>query len=145
MIVLILTAEDFNTVTMPSLYVAMYQSEHGVYEHWALYLQNNTTDTVYEVVGELPNFKTNVLLKSPSATKRHKRSVFLCDINETDIALFETVLATLIPANSPEGWNCQNYVLDVIEELEEKKVINKGDEAYIEAKKQLNEHFGPLL
>ncbi|MCJ1422919.1 hypothetical protein MMC29_000799 [Sticta canariensis] len=129
---------------MPSLSVAMYQSEHGVYEHWALHLQNNTTDTIYEVVGELPNFQTHVLLKSPSATKRHKRSVFLCNINETDMALFENVLATLAPANSPEGWNCQNYVLDVIDELEEKGVIENSNEAYIEAKKQLSEHFGPL-
>lgn len=129
---------------MPNLYVAMYQSQHGVYEHWALYLQHDLIDTIYEVIGQLPDFRPNVLLKNPSATTRHKRNIFLYDISVADITEFENVLLTLTPANTPESWNCQNYVMDVLGELENKKVIDKDDAAYIEAKKELMKHFGPL-
>ena len=78
--------------------------------------------------------------RPPSATSEK----FLNDINATDIAEFENLLPTLTLANSPENWNCQNYVMDVIEALEEKGVIDKDDVANTKAKKQVKEHFGPL-
>ncbi|MCJ1465058.1 hypothetical protein MMC07_003674 [Pseudocyphellaria aurata] len=128
---------------MPNLYVAMYHSEHGIYEHWALYLETDK-DTIYEVVGELPNFKLNVLFKHPTATKRHKRSILIYTLNDVELQGFENVLATVVPGNTGPHWNCQNYVIEVLEQLEEKGVIKKDNEAYNEARKQLQAYFGPL-
>lgn len=123
----------------------MYQPADGNYEHWALYLQNLPKHTIYEVLGHPLDFKTNVLLKEPSATKRHKRSIFLYDLCTDDIPAFEHVLSTVKPVNSTRTWNCQYYVLDVLEALEEKGVIDKEDEAYIEGKNQAKKYFGPTL
>lgn len=130
---------------MPNLYVAMYHSAKGIYEHWALFLENDK-DTIYEVIGEIPTFKPNVLFRNPAHTKKHKRNVLLYNIKPNDMPDFENVLAAMKmdkQESNPE-WNCQNYIVEVLEALEEKGVINKDDEAYVEAKKQVMEHFGPL-
>lgn len=130
--------------TMPNLYVAMYEPADGIYEHWALYLQTDSQDTTYEVIGHPCDYTSRVLLKHPSATTRHKRSVFLYSIRAADIPEFERVLSTLTPANSPRSWNCQSYVLDVLNALGEHGVIDKDDVAYMEAKNRLvSEHLGP--
>ncbi|KAL8838834.1 MAG: hypothetical protein Q9170_001989 [Blastenia crenularia] len=129
---------------MPNLYVAMYRPVTGNYEHWALYLENESQHTIYEVAGEYPNFKPNVISAKPTSTSRHKRSILVYDISAVDISTFEEVVAAMVPQNDIVEWNCQDYVIEVLEKLEEECVVDLDDKAYSSAKKQVKKHFGPL-
>ena len=73
-----------------------------------------------------------------------KRTIFVYDINETDIPEFGKAISAVKPQNSISHWNCQDYVIEVLEKLEEECVIDEDDKAYISAKKQVKKHFGPL-
>jgi len=129
---------------MPKLYVAMYRPVAGNYEHWALYLENNSEHTIYEVTGEYPHFKLNVVPGKPTSTNRHRTSIFVYDVNATDIPDFKNAISSMKPNNSISHWNCQDYVIESLDKLEEECVIDGDEKAYISAKKQVKTHFGPL-
>lgn len=116
----------------------------GNYEHWALYLENQSEHTIYEVTGESPRFKPNVISGKPTSTNRHRRTIFVYDINENDIPAFKKAISAVKPQNSISHWNCQDYVIEALEKLEEECVVDEDEKAYISAKKQVKKHFGPL-
>lgn len=50
---------------MPELYIAIYQPKEGNYKHWALYLENGSEHTIFEVIELYPNFERNVMSGKP--------------------------------------------------------------------------------
>ena len=44
-----------------------------------LYFEN-----IYEVTGEHPHFKPNVISGKPTSTSRHERTIFVYEINDTE-------------------------------------------------------------
>ena len=122
----------------------MYTPVEGNYEHWALYLENGSEHTIYEVTGETPSFKTNVVNTEPKSTRRHKRNIFIADILPTDLPEFHEAVKIVKPDNSTVHWNCQDYVLEIIDQLEENMVVNKDDGEYQDAMKEVKSYFGPL-
>src|SRR5438876_9890747 len=130
---------------MPKLHVAMYRPVEGNYEHWALHLENGSENTIYEVTGESPSFVTSVIQSKPSATNRHKRSIFLSNINATDMPTFKDAISTIQPNNGVSLWNCQDYVLELLEKLEEECIIDGDDDQYVENKKKVKSYFGPQI
>lgn len=129
---------------MPRLYVAMYQPLTGNYEHWALYLQDNDNHNLFQDVGAHPTFTANVTIAEPASTARHKRSIFVSDINTIDLDALEQAVGAVVPDNSVVHWNCQDYVMELLEKFEEEYIVDADEEAYISAKKELMEHYGPL-
>lgn len=125
---------------MSKLFVAMYRPRKGNHEHWALYLE--AEQKIYEVTGQYPNFELNVLTgKKPESTDRHSRSIFVWDV--TDISGFKKAVASVEPDNEVVHWNCQDYVIEVLEKLEEECIVDDDDEDYITAKRRIKRHFGP--
>ncbi len=57
---------------------------------------------------------------------------------------FLFMISAVKPQNSVSHWNCQDYVIEALEKLEEECVIDDDEKAYISAKKQVKKHFGPL-
>lgn len=121
---------------MPRLYVAMYKPITGNYEHWALYLEDNDN--------QHPTLTANVTIAKPTSTERHKRSIFISDINTIDLEELGEAVGAVVPDNSVVHWNCQDYVMEVLEKFEEECIVDADEEAYIGAKKELMEHYGPL-
>lgn len=128
---------------MPQLFVAMYR-QGGNYEHWALYLDHSPDrGMIYEVIGDNPDFRTNVFSGNPRSTVRHQRNILMYDIEDVDIPAFRNAIAAVEPDNSIILWNCQDYVIEVLEKLEEEFIIDGDDEDYISAKEEVMEYFGP--
>ena len=49
-----------------------------------------------------------------------------------------------VPDNSLVHWNCQDYVMEVLEKFEEECIVDADDEVYIDVKKRLMEQYGPV-
>ncbi|KAI9855633.1 MAG: hypothetical protein M1813_009679 [Trichoglossum hirsutum] len=130
---------------MPKLHVAMYLPEEGNYEHWGLHLENGSENTIYEITGDSPSFVTNVVQSHPSATNRHKRSIFVAMIDATDMPTFKDAVSTVKPNNEVSLWNCQDYVLELLEKLEEECVIDGEDSQYVNNKEKVKSYFGPQI
>jgi len=130
---------------MARLYVAMYKPIEGNYEHWVLYLENGAEHTIYEVTGEHPSFSKNVTSGRPTSTNRHKRSIFVATVNSSDLPVLREVISGMQPDNSTVHWNCQDYVLEILEKLEEECVIDEEDDEYVTAKRNVKRHYGAQL
>ena len=132
-------------INMPNLSVAMYKPAEGNHLHWALHLEDGLKHSIYEVLGEHPHFKANVITgKKPDHTVRHQRSIFLYEINGTDLLGFEEAIACVKPQNDVVHRNCQDYVIEVLENLEEECIIDGEDRSYVRARKEVKRYFGPL-
>ena len=141
----ILLVSTDSPINMPNLSVAMYRPGEGNLLHWALYLEDGTRHSIYEVLGEHPHFELNVIKgKKPDHTVRHRRSIFVYEINSNDLPGFEKAIACVKPQNDVVHWNCQDYVIEVLEHLEEEFVIDGEDKLYVKAKKEVKRYFGPL-
>lgn len=127
---------------MPKLYVAMYRPVTGNYEYWALYLDG--VHKIYEVTGQSPHFKRNIVSGKPTSSSRHKRSILVANINASDIAEFQSAVSAIKPDNSVTHWNCQDYVIEILEKLEEECVIDGDTKAYKTAKSRVKTYYGPL-
>ena len=130
---------------MPSLSVAMYKPVEGNHLHWVLHLEDASEHTIYEVLGEHLHYSTNIITgKKPDHTIRHRRSIFLYDINKQDLAEFRKTVSSVQPQNDVALWNCQDYVMDLLGRLEEECIIDEDDKSYTKAKKKVKTYFGPL-
>ena len=50
----------------------------------------------------------------------------------------------MTPQNDVCHWNCQDYVIEILDHLEDECIVDGEDESYIKAKKEVKKHFGPL-
>ena len=100
---------------------------------------------IYEVTGESLSFITSVIQSKLSATNCHKRSIFLFNINAMDMLTFKDAISTIQPNNGVSLWNCQDYVLELLEKLEEECIIDGDDDQYVENKKKVKSYFGPQI
>ena len=122
----------------------MYRPAEGNLLHWALHLEDGSRHSIYEALGEYPHFKPNMITgKKPNQTIRHQRSIFVYEINSIDLPGFEEAVAFVKPPKDVVHWNCQDYVIEVLEKLEEECVIDGENKLYVKAKKEVKRYFGP--
>jgi hypothetical protein len=129
---------------MGKLYIAIYKPRYGNYKHWALFLES-TESLVFEVVGEHGTFQKNTIIGSPSSSTRHEKNILVADINEQDVPELKKVVSKVNVDNETMEWNCQDYVLEVLEALKEECIIDEDDAHY---QKGINlaqkKYFGPM-
>ena len=130
---------------MPNLFVAMYKPPRGNFLQWAIYLQDGSEDTIYEVVGENPLFEANIITgRKPEQSTRYQRSIFIYKINPLDVPSLKEKVSSVKLQNDVVHWNCQDYVMETLDLLEEECIIDGEDKSYIKTKKELRKHFGPF-
>lgn len=123
------------------LNVVMYRPRHGNYEHWALYLDNGGEHTIYEVIDEHPRFKKNIVKGRPQNSNRYLRSYQVGTIGADDISAFRSEVQKAKVDNATVHWNCQDYVVELVEALVNECIIDEED--YEKVKSKIHGHFGP--
>jgi hypothetical protein len=129
---------------MPNLYVAMYRPTSGNYEHWALYLIAGERHLLFQVKGQTPNFQKDASTGIPTNSRRHRRNIFLDTITVNDVAAFVRLFGAAEVDNDTSEWDCQDFVMELLEALEEEGVLDPDDEDYKANKELLKEYYGPL-
>lgn len=122
------------------LYVVMYRPRWGNYEHWALYLDNDDEHTIYEVIDEHPRFKKNEGKGRPQHSNRYLRSYQVGTINTDDISTFRSEVAKAKVDNATVHWNCQDYVVELVEQLVTECIIDEED--FEKVKSKILGHLG---
>ena len=115
----------------PKLYVVFYRPRYGNYQHWALYVDDEDVPMIFEVIGQHPNFKRNVV-----KAKAEKSKSFLGK---------ENVASTILVDNETVEWDCQDYVLEILDKLEDDFVLEEDDEDYREARSILKGKRGAIV
>jgi len=71
--------------------------------------------------------------------------IFMDSISPKDIATVQRVAETTAVDNETVEWDCQEYVLDMLETLEKECVVDEDDGYYKTAKTGLKERRGAIV
>ncbi|KAI9802928.1 MAG: hypothetical protein M1825_002159 [Sarcosagium campestre] len=117
----------------------------GNYLHGALYLENGDEKSIYEVTGEHPDFRKNVMQADPAASRRHVRNILVATIETRDIQELVETIDKVHVDNETVEWNCQDYVLETLEALLDECIIDEDDEDCCEGRKRaIDNYYGAL-
>ncbi|KAF4220309.1 hypothetical protein CNMCM8980_007814 [Aspergillus fumigatiaffinis] len=112
------------------VYVAI-SDDGGVYKHWALFIdQAEAEATLLNVRGSDGRFRYETEKRDVRYDESLVELVYLCDVDVAKANTIRNIARTIPVHNEISGWNCQDYVLDLLDELEERKVIDGEDELY---------------
>ncbi|KAF5856677.1 hypothetical protein ETB97_007034 [Aspergillus alliaceus] len=117
---------------MTSLFVAIYHPRYGNYQHWALHLHTATEDLIFEVDGEHPSFQKMTSHGKPSDSENLIMSLLVSEIGDPDVPTVKAVVDAARVDNETLEWDCQEYVLELLEACEEDAVLDRDDEHYVE-------------
>ena len=115
--------------------------------HWALYLDNGSEKIIWQVVGSPGEFeKQQVVGRKPEWTVRHNRSILVATLNNAaDVAAMKEVIRNAEVDNETPLWTCQDYVLEILEKLQEDYIIDEYDEDYEDGVNLAKDrYFGPM-
>ncbi|KAE8353428.1 hypothetical protein BDV28DRAFT_148086 [Aspergillus coremiiformis] len=129
----------------PKLYVAFYRPRYGNYEHWALQLKSDGLSIIFEVIGQHPQFERDILYVKPESSKSFAGKTYVGTISDSDIQMVKEAAESVAVDNETVEWDCQDYVLELLEQLQEDHVLEEDDEDYQEAMKELKSRRGAIL
>jgi hypothetical protein len=114
-----------------SLYVAIY-NDGGVYKHWSLFLDGpkKADKRIFHVMGSDGNFRYDTKNTNARRSQSLLELVYLGEVKASDADRIEDIARRLPVQNNMSGWNCQDYVLDLLEALEEAGIIDGEDSNY---------------
>ncbi|KAL9622067.1 MAG: hypothetical protein Q9160_003566 [Pyrenula sp. 1 TL-2023] len=94
------------------------------------------------VVDEHPNFEKNVFKSRPENSVRFLRSYQVGTISPADLLAYYGEVDRAKVDNDTAHWNCQDYVIEIVEALLEECVIDEED--YLGVRESILSHYGPL-
>ncbi|KAK4613285.1 hypothetical protein CLAFUW4_08792 [Fulvia fulva] len=114
-----------------NLCVALY--DNGVFfKHWALFVngRSNQEKVIFHVQGAEKNFKYESRQGDATTSKKFLESLPLCRIEISKLKDIELAAENTVLHNERRVWNHQDYVLDLLDKLEEEGIVNGDDKEY---------------
>lgn len=120
---------------MPSpvgLHVAIYKEDEGVYKHWGLFVDGPTKDEkiVFQIEGSSTRFRFEREFSNPRTSEGLLELIYLCHVPVDNIGAIDQAAEGATIHNEYPGYNCQDYVLELLGDLERKGLIDGGDVRY---------------
>lgn len=124
--------------------------QFGKYHHWAMQLYNRETDdgTIFEIQGAHPSYEFTTYQCRP----RYYPLRVLKTLRLGQLILSSSGLESIEHAiekqvlvrNDYADWTCQDYILDVLEMLEEEWWLDTDDNEYMDVKEKLRGMRGEI-
>lgn len=123
-------------------WVVRYSSPFGNYCHWALYVDDANNPLIFQVVGEHPFFKSEMIKARPEGSSQYVDRTFVGYIRQSDVKIISAAASRAFVDNDTVEWDCQDYVLDLLDILEEHLIVDLEDEEYQYARDELLDKRG---
>lgn len=94
------------------------------FQRWALCLNADDLDVTFEATGSHPLFQPDVEYSRPEHSKNYVGKVFVATISDEDIQRVYDVSDATPVNNRNVEWDCQDYVLDVLDRLENECILS---------------------
>jgi hypothetical protein len=119
---------------MPStatLHVAIFNDE-SVYKHWAFFVDGptNAQKIILNAMGSSTRYYFEMTNTNARDSKILSELVYLCDVDASEIGRIIEAGKNAIIHNEFPGYNCQDYVLELLNDLESKRIIDGADANY---------------
>ncbi|KAK2792122.1 hypothetical protein FQN51_001917 [Onygenales sp. PD_10] len=142
------TAARATTPSAP-LYTALL-NDGTAFKHWALFLDTPTPNPhsapklLLNALGSSESahgFRYECVVVTPANNPRNNPAlhqlVYLCEVGVGDVERVREVAGSVRIRNDVRGWNCQDFVLEVLGGLEGVGVIEGGEGGYMGRKEGL--------
>lgn len=102
------------------------------YKHWGILIENpeGPESILLQVMGSDGRLRYEPETKDIRTSSALVELVYLCDVDKTKIGSIETVARKVTVQSEIKGWNCQDYVLDLLDALENEAIVDKEDVGY---------------
>ncbi|KAK1138462.1 hypothetical protein N8T08_002497 [Aspergillus melleus] len=110
----------------------------GLYKHWGLFVEGPTDEQkiVLQVEGSTNRFRFERELKNARTADGIVELIPLCEVPLSSISAIDQAAAEAPIHNLYTGYNCQDYVIDLLDILEAMELIS-GEDAQYQAQKAL--------
>jgi len=83
---------------------------------------------IFDVKGRHPNFRRSERQANPRNSRSYIKSIYLAEVREDDIKAFKEAVAATKVDNETSEWDCQDYVLEILDKLEAECLIVDDDD-----------------
>lgn len=92
---------------------------------------------IYRVIGRHGTFQRNVVHTRPDNSIRFEGTIYLGEVADQDFDDFEKTITATNVDNETVEWDCQGYVLEILDNLEDAYIIDGDDETFQKQKQKL--------
>lgn len=113
------------------LFIAIYDPSGGLYHHWAVAINNEATNEwhTYDAVRSYTDgpFVPHYLAVDPRSSVRCRAP--LVDVATCPSTSIDNIHGTIqgVAMQDAQGWNCQNYVFDIMEALVRNNLVTQAE------------------
>lgn len=100
---------------------------------------------VFQVTGQHPEFERNVYYEHPENIEGFIRKLYVGVLGDNDIQRVKDAVESIRVDNETSEWDCQDYVLEILDRLEEEYILEEDDEDYQAAREELKSKRGAIL
>ncbi|OJD12982.1 hypothetical protein AJ78_06497 [Emergomyces pasteurianus Ep9510] len=128
---------------MPStipLSVAIYDNP-GI-KHWSLFIEGDSLNekTLIHLLGARSNYFFNIRTSSDAKnSKSLVEMIFLCHINASEIESIKNTAEKMTIRNDSADYSCQDFILELLNTLEEEAIIDPTNADYADSKQILRQ------
>lgn len=120
------------------LSVAIYPNP-GI-KHWSLYIEtpDDSEKTIIHLLGARQNYFLNV--RTPSDARRSvslEKLVELCRVDASKVEAIKNAAYQLPIRNAVADYSCQDFVIELLNGLEEDGIIDSSSEDYVKSRQDL--------
>jgi hypothetical protein len=110
----------------------------SMFKHWAVFLDGEGNDKfMFHALGGEGRFRFEERKSNARQSKSISEVIELCKVKGPHIGTVKRIARQMPIHNEIPVWNCQDYVLEVLEELENAGVVSDEDTDYTEQKEKL--------
>lgn len=119
---------------MPStapIFVAI-DEDSGVYKHWSLFIDgpNEMEKTVLHIMGSSTNYWFEMRNSNPRHLESVVELIHMWDVKLSDIPVIKNAARNAVIHNEFPGYNCQDYVMEFLDDLVARGIIDGADKEY---------------
>nr|POE77834.1 hypothetical protein CFP56_09477 [Quercus suber] len=119
------------------LNVAIYNNGN-MFKHWSLFVDGPSEEKfLFHIMGSSTRYRYEKRQSDARASASLSEIVALCKIDTSKISAIEAAAQNAVIHNESAGYNCQDYVLELLEALENDHVIDSRDANYQKKKRTL--------
>jgi hypothetical protein len=121
------------------VWVAIYAGEHrAAYKHWAIFVedeQNASKSFICHVMGFSRNFRYEQKRRNAYESNKMIEMIQVSHVHRDDLKSLRSVAMAVPIKNEDPTWNCQDFVLQLLEALVVEELID-DDDVYQEGRKK---------
>ncbi|KAM5432815.1 hypothetical protein MferCBS31731_007341 [Microsporum ferrugineum] len=117
------------------------------YKHWCLFYEGPTKEEefIFNIMGSSTRYRYEMQNSNPHDSETLVEMIHLCNVDTSQFDVIKQAAETAIIHNEYPGYNCQDYVLELLDDLEKRGCIDNKDEKYKKQKKTVKDKQEGLM